>query len=41
MLNAHREPLEFELPLLAAESGGWRRWIDTSLDSPHERRMPN
>lgn len=36
MLNAHREPLEFELPPLATESGGWRRWIDTSLDSPHE-----
>jgi glycogen operon protein len=35
MLNAYWKPLEFELPKL---NGGarWRRWIDTSLDSPHD-----
>ena len=37
ILNAHWEPLEFELPLVGDQSGaGWRRWIDTSLDSPHD-----
>jgi glycogen operon protein len=34
MLNAYWEPLEFELP--AAQRGAWRRWIDTSLDSPND-----
>ena len=34
ILNAYWEPLEFELPEL--ESGTWRRWIDTSLDSPND-----
>jgi isoamylase len=43
LLNAYWEPLEFELPRL--ESGTWRRWIDTSLDSPRdivswERALP-
>ncbi len=32
ILNAFWEPLEFDLPIL--ESGTWRRWIDSSLDSP-------
>lgn len=32
ILNAHHEPLEFELPTLAV--GKWRLWIDTSLESP-------
>jgi glycogen operon protein len=33
ILNAYWEPLDFELP----EVGGlWRRWIDTSLDSPDD-----
>jgi isoamylase len=37
ILNAHWEPLEFELPRVGDEGGGpWRRWIDTSLDSPHD-----
>jgi glycogen operon protein len=31
MLNAYWEPLDFELP-----GEEWRRWIDTSLDSPHD-----
>lgn len=34
ILNAWHQPLEFELPTL--ESGRWRRWIDTALDSPHD-----
>ena len=32
MLNAYWEPLDFELPPF----DGWRRRIDTSLDSPHD-----
>jgi glycogen operon protein len=37
ILNAYWEPLEFELPLVSDESGGgWRRWIDTYLDSPDD-----
>jgi isoamylase len=37
MINAYWEPLEFELPP-ASDCGRypWRRWIDTSLDSPHD-----
>lgn len=34
MLNAYWEPLEFELPPSDSADGPWRRWIDTSLDSP-------
>lgn len=34
IFNAFWEPLEFELPAL--ESGDWRRWIDTSLESPDD-----
>jgi glycogen operon protein len=34
ILNAYWGPLEFELPKL--ESGPWRRWIDTGLDSPND-----
>jgi len=34
ILNAYWEPLEFELPSL--QSGVWRRWIDTGLESPHD-----
>jgi glycogen operon protein len=33
ILNAFWEPLEFELPPAA---GAWRRWIDTSLQSPED-----
>ena len=35
IFNAYWEPLMFELPSL---QGGrpWQRWIDTSLDSPHD-----
>ncbi len=37
ILNAYSEPLEFELPS-RGEAGRdvWHRWIDTSLDSPHD-----
>jgi len=35
IMNAYWQPLDFELP--AAETGvPWRRWIDTSLDSPDD-----
>jgi isoamylase len=34
ILNAYWEPLEFELP--ANNGNPWHRWIDTSLDSPHD-----
>jgi isoamylase len=33
ILNAYREPLDFELP---PESQRWCRWIDTALDSPQD-----
>jgi glycogen operon protein len=37
MCNAYSEPLAFELPAVADRAGGpWRRWIDTSLDSPQD-----
>jgi isoamylase len=37
ILNAYWEPLEFELPPIeSASRGPWRRWVDTSLDSPDE-----
>jgi glycogen operon protein len=37
ILNAYWEPLEFELPPVSEQGGGpWRRWIDTSLDPPHD-----
>jgi isoamylase len=38
ILNAYWEALTFELPPLArlAGEGGWRRYIDTSLDPPHD-----
>jgi glycogen operon protein len=37
ILNAYWEPLSFELPRIGdADAGRWRRWIDTSLDSPED-----
>ena len=37
ILNAYREPLEFELPSPDAAAGNpWRRWIDTSFESPED-----
>ncbi len=35
IFNAYWEPLDFELPRLnSGEYDPWRRWIDTSMDSP-------
>jgi len=35
--NAYWEPLDFELPPAPRPAdGAWRRWIDTSLDSPSD-----
>jgi glycogen operon protein len=37
ILNAFWEPLDFELPPVGGKGRNpWRRWIDTSLDSPHD-----
>jgi isoamylase len=37
MCNAFWEALEFELPGIEGRTGKpWRRWIDTSLDSPED-----
>jgi isoamylase len=37
IFNAYWGPLEFELPRLEKSEGGfWRRWIDTSLESPQD-----
>ena len=37
ILNAYWEPLEFEVPQVSNGSdGSWRRWIDTTLDPPHD-----
>jgi isoamylase len=36
ILNAYWDPLNFELPLVTEDSGGWRRWIDTALEPPDE-----
>ena len=35
MLNAYYEPLLFELPEIP-DADPWKRWIDTSLDSPDD-----
>jgi len=37
ILNAHWEPAEFDLPPAPDRgSAGWRRWIDTALESPDD-----
>jgi glycogen operon protein len=36
MLNAHWEPLAFELPRVPPGGRGWRRCIDTALPSPDD-----
>ena len=37
MINAYRESLEFELPeYIDDRKCIWKRWIDTSLESPHD-----
>jgi isoamylase len=35
IINAYWEPLDFELPAPQGEDM-WRRWIDTSLESPYD-----
>lgn len=40
ILNAYHEQLEFELPVLENDAQQWRRWIDTSLDSPDDLVVP-
>jgi glycogen operon protein len=37
IMNAYWEPLDFELPRVGdGIEDSWLRWIDTSLDSPHD-----
>lgn len=37
IFNAYWEPLEFELPRIGtSQADGWRRWIDTFLESPDD-----
>jgi isoamylase len=37
IFNAHWEPLNFELPVMeTGQRDPWRRWIDTSLESPDD-----
>jgi glycogen operon protein len=37
IFNAYWKPLEFELPVVQQVANHpWRRWIDTSLESPHD-----
>ena len=38
ILNAYWEALDFEVPPLEAGMAGWRRIVDTSLDSPDDLR---
>ena len=36
ILNAYWKPLEFELPRMVDGERNWRRWIDTSIESPND-----
>jgi isoamylase len=37
ILNSYWQPLDFELPPIVGRGGNpWRRWIDTSLESPDD-----
>jgi isoamylase len=36
MLNAYWEPLTFEVPANGKTNNVWRRWVDTSLQSPND-----
>ena len=37
MMNAYWEPLEFEIPPVTESfNSGWKRWIDTYLESPED-----
>jgi isoamylase len=35
MINAYKEPLVFQLPVLDSDKR-WKRWIDTSMESPND-----
>jgi isoamylase len=42
LFNAYWEPLDFELPPLAAQGGNaWRLWINTAMDSPDDIVEPS
>ena len=36
IFNAYWEPLEFALPVPGTSTDGWRRLVDTSLESPDD-----
>ena len=37
ILNAHWEPLDFELPSVGkGDKNPWRQWVDTALETPNE-----
>ncbi len=36
IFNAYWEPLQFQLPTVGNGENAWRRWVDTSLESPQE-----
>jgi glycogen operon protein len=36
IFNSYWKPLNFELPWVSNTEHSWRRWIDTSLDSPQD-----
>jgi glycogen operon protein len=36
IVNAYWEALDFDLPQIGYGGVSWRRWIDTSLDSPQD-----
>jgi isoamylase len=36
MFNVYWEALDFDLPPAPATVAGWRRWIDTSRESPED-----
>jgi isoamylase len=41
MSNAYWEPLDFDLPPVPETAlSGWRRWIDTALESPDDITDP-
>ena len=42
MINAYSEPLQFELPTAGnAKESVWKRWMDTSLQSPEDICLRN
>jgi len=41
IMNAYWEALDFELPALAEDRGGWKLWVDTALEHPDDIREWN